>query len=72
MNLPMNRIIGLVLIAAGAIVGWLGWEEKQSLGSKLTETFSGSPSDKAVWMLIIAGVLIVVGVVALIRSPRRR
>ena len=68
---PLNRIIGLVLIAAGAIVGWLGWEEKQSLGSKLSETFAGAPSDKATWMLVIAAVLVVVGVVAIIRSPRR-
>ena len=69
--LPLNRIIGLVLIAGGAVVGWLGWEEKQSLGSKLSETFSGAPTDKATWMLVGAAVLVVVGVIAIIRSPRR-
>ena len=67
----MNRIIGLVLIAAGAVLGWLGWEKKQSLGSKFSEAFSGSPTDEVTWMLGGAAVLVVVGVIAIIRSPRR-
>ena len=70
-NLKPVTIAGLVMIVAGGIVGWLGWEEKQSVGSTLTSAFTGSPSDKAIWMLAIAAVLVVVGVVVAGRSMRR-
>ncbi len=70
-QLNPRTIAGLVMIVAGGIVGWLGWEEKQSIGSGLKSAFTGSPSDKAIWMLAIAAVLIVVGVVVAGRSMRR-
>ncbi len=71
MNLPRNRLVGLVLIAAGAVVGWMGWEERQTLGSQLNKLVSGSPSDKAMWLMIIGGVLIVVGALLALRKSRR-
>lgn len=57
-----RRLLGLVMIVAGAIIGWLGWEEKQSIGSGLKSAITGSPSDKAVYMLGAAGFLIVGGI----------
>ncbi len=63
-----GRILGLVMVVAGAILGWLGWEEKQSIGSGLKSAFTGSPSDKAVYMLGAAAVLIVVGLFMAARS----
>lgn len=71
MNMLNNPIAGLVMIAAGAIIGWLGWEEKQSIGSGLKSALTGSPTDKAVWMLGVGAVLVVVGLVVL-RGSRRR
>ncbi len=66
----MNRWIGLGMIVAGAIVGWFGWQEYQSVGSKLTEAVSGSPTDNAIWMLVIGAVLVVVGLGMTYRSFR--
>ena len=63
-----GRILGLVMVVAGAILGWLGWEEKQSIGSGLKSAFTGSPSDKAVYMLGAAAVLIVGGLFMAARS----
>ncbi len=70
MKLPINRVIGGAMVAAGAIVGWLGWEERQSLGSQLNELVSGSPSDKAIWMMVAGAVLVVSGVVYAMRGSR--
>ena len=63
-----NKILGIVMIVAGGVIGWLGWEEKQSIGSGLKSAFSGSPSDKAIYMLVAAAILIALGLFLVARS----
>ena len=57
----MNRIVGLVLIAAGAVVLWYGWEAYQSLGSSITRMVEGMPSTKSLILFGVGGVLVLVG-----------
>lgn len=60
--MPVNRIIGVVLVIVGAIVAWQGWEKKQAVGSQLSAAFGGT-NTTALWMLGIGAVLVIVGVV---------
>ena len=64
----MYRIPSIVLLAAGiALVAW-GMNISDSINSQFKEAFTGSPSDKAVW-LIVGGVIIgVAGLLGLVRS----
>ncbi len=47
----MKKIIGIVLIVAGLILLYFGWGEYDSFASEVSETFTGSPTDNAVWYL---------------------
>ena len=57
----MNRIIGLAIAGAGAVVLYFGWQSYQSVGSKISSAISGTPTDKALWLLIGGGVLVLAG-----------
>lgn len=48
----MKSIISIVLLVAGIGLIIFGISASESLGSDLSRFFTGSPTDKAVWMLI--------------------
>ena len=68
----MNRLIGLVVAAAGVAVLWFGWEAYESVGSKLSRLVEGAPSTKALIMFAIGGVLVLIGLFMANRPNRRR
>lgn len=57
----MKRIIGIALLVGGVIALVYGFKAKDSVESKLTETFTGSPSRNARNLLIGGAVASVVG-----------
>ena len=69
-----QRIIGIAVAAAGAVLAWIGWQEKQSLSSGISQLVTGSPSDRALWFLIGGGALLVTGLLlaAGVVGPRGR
>jgi hypothetical protein len=52
----MNKAIGIALLVVGVILLVWGVNASESVGSKISETFTGSPTDKSIW-LIIGGVV---------------
>lgn len=58
----MKRLIGIALLVGGVLALVYGFKEKDSLGSKITETFTGSPTDRAKWLIIGGAVASVTGV----------
>ena len=52
----MNKAIGIALLVVGVILLVWGVNASDSLGSEISETFTGSPTDKSIW-LIIGGVV---------------
>lgn len=66
----MNKAISLALLAGGVLLLILGISAADSLGSDISRFFTGSPTDKAVWMLIIGAVLCVVGLGGVLRGSR--
>jgi hypothetical protein len=58
----MKRIIGIALLVGGIIALVYGFQAKGSLESKVTETFTGTPSDKTRWLIIGGAVASAAGV----------
>jgi len=66
----MNKIVSLALLVGGIVLIVVGINATNSFSSDVSRFFTGSPTDKAIWMLIggiVAGVL---GLIGLMRSPK--
>jgi len=55
------RIVGLLLVVVGVVLLVLGFRAIDSFGSQFHEFFTGSPSDRGIWLLIGGVVAIVAG-----------
>jgi hypothetical protein len=66
----MNKIISLALLAGGIVLIVIGINATNSFSSDVSRFFTGSPTDKAVWMLIGGIVTAVLGLATLLRSPK--
>jgi len=67
----MNRIISLALLVGGVVLVALGVNAMNSFSSDVSRFFTGSPTDKAVWMLIGGVVAAVVGLALTLRDWKR-
>ena len=66
----MNRIIGLALIVVGVMLVVFGINATNSFGSDVSRFFTGSPTDKAIWMLIGGVITTIVGLGLTLRSGK--
>ena len=66
----MNRIVSLALLVGGVVLLVFGITATESFGSDVSRFFTGSPTDKAVWMLIGGIVATVVGLGLTMRNWR--
>ena len=66
----MNKIISLVLLVGGIGLIIDGISASDSIGSSFSRFFTGSPTDKAMWLLIGGSVASVVGLVGLLRGSK--
>ena len=57
----MNKIIGLALLVAGAILLYFGYTEYNSTASQVTEMVTGNPTDNAIWYLVGGAIAAIVG-----------
>ena len=48
----MNKAVSLALLAGGIVLIVIGVNATKSFSSDVSRFFTGSPTDKAVWMLI--------------------
>jgi hypothetical protein len=67
----MMKLLGLALLAVGVVLLVMGWNASDSLSSEISEVFRGTPTDRAIWLLVAGGVTGLVGL-ALLFNPRRR
>jgi hypothetical protein len=67
----MHKAIGVVCLAVGIMLLVWGYNTHQSFGSQLQETFTGSPSDKSMYMLISGAVLSIIGLFEVFRPAKR-
>jgi uncharacterized membrane protein YidH (DUF202 family) len=67
----MNKIVSLALIAGGVVVIIFGINAMNSFSSDVSRFFTGSPTDKAVWMLIGGVIALVVGLTMTLRGSKQ-
>ena len=58
----MNKIVSLALIVVGVVLIVMGVVAMDSFASDMSRFFTGTPTDKSVWLLIGGCVLTIVGV----------
>ena len=66
----MNRIVSLALLVGGVVLIVFGISATNSFSSDVSRFFTGSPTDKAVWMLIGGIVAAVVGLAGTLRGAK--
>ncbi|HEY5868530.1 MAG TPA: DUF3185 family protein [Candidatus Tectomicrobia bacterium] len=64
----MHKAVALALLAGGILLIVFGVSAAQSFSSDMSRFFTGSPTDKAMWMLLGGVVVSIVGVVGLVRG----
>jgi len=67
----MNKIVSLALLIGGVVLIVIGIGATNSFSSDVSKFFTGSPTDKAIWMLIGGIIAAVVGLVGTLRGSRQ-
>ena len=57
----MNKVVSIALLAGGVVLMIWGINATNSFGSDVSRFFTGSPTDKAIWMLIGGIIATIVG-----------
>jgi len=57
----INKLIPLAILAGGVVLVIFGVSATNSFNSDVSRFFTGSPTDKAIWMIIGGIVAIVIG-----------
>jgi hypothetical protein len=67
----MNKIISLALLIGGVVLIILGVQATESFNSDVSRFFTGSPTDKAIWMLIGGVVAGAIGLSGVVRGSKQ-
>ena len=66
----MLKAISVALLVAGVAMLIFGFQASKSFSSEISRVFTGSPTDKAMWMLIGGGVAAALGLFGLLRPAK--
>lgn len=66
----MNKALSLSLLVGGVILIIYGAAASDSLGSDISRFFTGSPTDKTLWLLVGGAIAAVVGGVGLMGGSK--
>ena len=67
----MNKIVSLALLVGGVVLIILGVQATDSFNSDVSRFFTGSPTDKAIWMLIGGIVAGIIGLTGVMRGSKQ-
>ena len=68
----MNFATSMALLIVGVILLVWGFSALDSFGSDVSRFFTGSPTDKAVWLMIGGVLASVIGFVGVVRGTRKQ
>jgi len=68
----MNKMVSLGLLVGGVVLMVIGISATNSFSSDVSRFFTGSPTDKAVWMLIGGIIAAVAGLAGTLWSSKNR
>src|ERR687887_1118331 len=66
----MQSIVGIALLVVGVVLIIFGMQASASLGSRLSELFTGAPSDRTIWLLVAGVAAAIVGLGMLLVGRR--
>jgi uncharacterized membrane protein YidH (DUF202 family) len=66
----MNRTISIAILAGGIILLIFGINAYDSSSSDISRFFTGSATDKSIWMLVGGVVVTVLGLAGLVRGSK--
>jgi len=66
----MNKGMSIALLAVGVVLIIMGVSASESFGSDVSRFFTGSPTDKTVWLLIGGIAATIVGLFGLLRGSK--
>lgn len=66
----MNKLVSIVLLTGGILLIIYGINASNSIGSGFSKLFTGSPTDKSIWMLIGGVLAAAIGGGGLFRGSR--
>jgi hypothetical protein len=64
----MNKAVSLVILVAGIVLVIFGVAATKSFSSDISRFFTGTPTDKAIWMLLGGVVVAIIGLAGLLRG----
>jgi len=67
----MNKLIYLAILAGGIALVVFGVAATESFSSDISRFFTGSPTNKAIWMLVGGIVAIVIGLFGLLSGQTK-
>ena len=67
----MNKSISVVLLVGGVVLMILGFQATHSFSSDVSRFFTGSPTDKAIWMFLGGFAAGIIGLIGVMRGPKR-
>ncbi len=67
----MNKAVMLAILAGGIVLVIYGVSASKSFSSDVSRFFTGSPTDKTMWLLVGGIVAIVIGLVGLLRGQTK-
>ena len=67
----MPSVVGIALLVVGVVLIIFGMQASASLGSRLSELFTGTPSDRTIWLLLAGMVAALLGLGLLLIGRRR-
>ena len=67
----MNKAVMLAILAGGIVLVIYGVAASKSFSSDVSRFFTGSPTDKTMWLLVGGIVAIIIGLVGLLRGQTK-
>lgn len=64
----MNKAIGVALLVAGIALLIFGIQASNSFSSNISQTFTGAPTNRAIWMFVVGLAAAIVGIILTFRG----
>lgn len=64
----MNRFLSIGILVGGVVLLVIGITATNSFSSDVSRFFSGSPTDKAIWMMVVGSVAVAAGLTMTLRG----
>lgn len=66
--MQIQRVIAVVLVAAGLMLVFLGYQSSQGMDDQVTQAITGDYTDRTVWYWLVGGAAVLAGFFMLMRQ----